>query len=205
VTQKRKDRGVAPSISQTAPVPVPPAAAEAPTPAAQERPGERGPLFWRLFGVAAVAVVAVVGVATFQHVQCQICAQRRELTELNNELHKDMTHLGDSYAQMVKKDDEMTRLRSVWDTLKELRADRSDLTVMKERCAQLAEAYRASEEERRALAAEVRRLRESKTADDERSALVAEIRGLRERIAQVEGKPKAGVVPAGHSVEQQEP
>jgi len=204
MTRKRKDHIREQSVGQPALVPAAPAG-EAGSTASEERPAERGSLFWRLVGAAAVAVVAVVGVALFQHVQCQICAQRRELTELNNELHKDMTHLGDSYAQMVKKDDETTRLRSVWDTLKELRADRNDLTVMKERCAQLTEAYRASEEERRALAAEVRSLRESKTANEERSALLHEIRALRERIAQVEGKPKARVIDAEHAGEQEEP
>jgi hypothetical protein len=202
VTQKRK------GCSQTAQPASPAHAVTAPTaaqvdPAAQDRPAEGK--FWRIVGATAVAVVAMIGVASYLHLQSQIAAQRQELSALNRELRKDLAAIGGGYADAVKKDDHTTRMRSVWDTLKDLRADRSDLTTMKERCALLTEAYRAGEEDRRALAAEVRRLRESKTADDERDALVREIRLLRERIAQVEGKPKTKAISAEHVEEQQEP
>jgi Tfp pilus assembly protein PilN len=181
-----------------------PAADQTGAAATEEKPAERS-LPWRIFGAAAVAVVALVGVGTYLHLQSQITAQRQELSTLNKELRKDLAAMGGSYADMVKKDDHTTRLRTVWDTLKELRADRSDLTTMKERCALLAEAYKAGEEDRRVLAAEVRRLRESKTAADERDGLVREIRSLRERIAQIEGKPKAKGISAEHVAEQEEP
>lgn len=201
MTQKRKDRGNPQPISLS--VPQPASAEEA---SSVEAPPAHTTIFWRVFGAAAVAVVAIVGVAAYQHVYSQTNAQRRELAALNKELRKDLSQLGVRHGEMVKKEEHTARTRTLWDTIKELRADRSDLTTLKERCAQLAESYKASEEDRRALAAEVRRLRESKTADDERAALVSEIRALRERIAQVERKRMArGAVHAEQVAEQEEP
>jgi uncharacterized protein HemX len=204
VTQKRKDRTPASRPNLSAPAVTAPAEDQTEAAAPEEKPAERT-VFWRIFGAAAVAVVALIGVATYLHLQSQIAAQRQELSALNKELRTDLAAMSGSYGEMVKKDDHTTRVRTIWDTLKELRADRSDLTTMKERCALLTEAYKSGEEDRRALAAEVRRLRESKTAADERDSLVREIRLLRERIAQIEGKPKAKVISAEHVAEQEEP
>jgi uncharacterized protein HemX len=204
VTHKRKDRTHATPPNLPAPALTAPAAAQTEVAVPPEKPAERA-TFWRLFGATAVAVVALIGVATYLHLQSQITAQRQELSALNKELRKDLATIGGSYADMVKKDDHTTRLRTVWDTLKEVRSDRSDLTTMKERCAVLAEAYKAGEEDRRALAAEVRRLRESKTADEERATLAREVRSLRERLAQIEGRPKTKVISAEHVAEQEEP
>jgi hypothetical protein len=103
---------------------------------------------------------------------------------------------------MIKKDDHNGRLSKVWEAMKELRADRADLTTLRERCSVLLEVYKAGEQERRALADEVRRLRDRKAALAEREALLGEIRAIRERIAQLENRPaKAPVRTAGHSEE----
>ena len=189
MTQKRKKQVALPPAAVTAPV----LAAEPREPTPTTPPADRGPLFWRIVGGAIAAVVAVLALAVYQHVQSQIDAQRRELSELNNDLRKDLGKLGGTYSEMIKKEDHSTKLRNVWDSVKELRADRSDLTIAKERCNQLTEAHKAGEEDRRALAAEIRRLRETKTADDERAALVQEIRAIRERISQIESKPRSKV------------
>jgi hypothetical protein len=196
VTQKRKDRSNLHQVVSQPPAPEPAPAGGGEAPPAEAKAPARTPTFWRVFGVAAAAVTAVVGVGAYQQAQSQINAQRREVAALNKELRKDLTELGGRYADMVKKEEHNSRVRTVWDTLKELRADRSDLTKTTERCDQLTKAYEAGEQDRRSLEAEVRRLRESQTAEDERAALTREIRALRERIAQIEGKPKAKAISA---------
>jgi hypothetical protein len=202
VTQKRNDHPTSPA---TKPDAAPEPATGLPEAVVEQPPASRMPLFWRLFGGTVVAAVAVVGVAVYQQMQSQVSAQRRELAALNKELRKDLAQIGGNYSEMIKKEDHGNRMRTVWDTIKELRSDRSDLTTMKERCSLLLEVYKSGEEERRALAAEVRRLRESKTASDERDALVREIRLLRERIAQLETRPgKLKVIQAGGGAEEQE-
>jgi outer membrane murein-binding lipoprotein Lpp len=205
VTQKRKRRAMATSAVVTQVTPSPsetPVGSGEGEPAPEPKEASKMPLFWRVFGGAAVAAVAVVAVAVYTNMQNQISRQRQELTALNKDLRHDMARLAESYAGMIKKEDHTTRMRTAWDTIKELRADRGDLTTMKERCALLLEVYKASEAEGRSLAAEVRRLRESKTAADERDQLVREIRALRERLAQLESRPnKARTIPAAHEQE----
>ena len=82
MAQKRKVRLIPAQAGQptVAPAAGPKDVPEAP---ASDKPASRMPLFWRLFGGAAVAAVAVVGVAIYQHVRSQISSQRRELAALN--------------------------------------------------------------------------------------------------------------------------
>lgn len=164
-----------------------------------------GPLFWRVFGGMAVGVIALIAMTVYMHMQSQINRQRRELASLNKQLQRELARIGGGYSTLIKKDDHNNKMRTVWDTIKELRSDRGDLTTMKERCSGLLDAYRAAEGERRALAAEVTSLRESNAADEERDTLAREVRLLRERLAQLEGKPVKATTQTGHAEEEQQP
>src|SRR5262249_22347764 len=121
-----------------------------------------------------------------------------ELGMLSKDLRKELGRLSTSHGEMIKKDDHTTRMRATWDALKELRTDRSDLSVLRERCSVLLEMIKAGDAERARLLTEVRQMREKLAGESERQTLVREIRTLRERIAQLEGG-KPGVVPAGHT------
>jgi hypothetical protein len=178
-----------------------------PAPAAAEGAPESQPsgsLVWKLAGGAVFAVIVLVCGAVYTHMQRQVADLRHELSHLSGDLRKDLGRLHESYGTMVKKHDHDGRVRQVWDSLKELRADRYDLTTLKERCSALSEAVKSSDAERQLLAGEVGKMRERKASEDERQALAREIRALRERIAQLEGG-KAPVTRAGHAEEQDRP
>jgi hypothetical protein len=208
MTPKRKETATAApawpdAAPQSSPVGLPAASPSFPAPAL---PAAWTPLFWRLFGVVVAGVVAVIGVTVYLHMQANLSAVRQELSTLSQDMRRDLSRLAESYGTMIKKDDHNNRLSKLWDTMKELRADRSDLTTLKERCSVLLEVYRAGEDERRALAAEVRRLSDSKTATAEREALVRDIRALRERLAQLENpRGKSAVQATEHAEEQEKP
>src|SRR5262249_18259827 len=116
------------------------------------------------------------------------------------ELRKDLGRLSESHGDLVKKDECSGRLRSVWDSIKQVQGDRSDLTALKERCALLTELFKAGEEERRRLSAALQALRGQKAGAGERQEGVREIRKLRERLALLEGRQAGAgaVTPASH-------
>jgi hypothetical protein len=198
VSQKRKSRPLAgaPAAPESSPT-----ARGEPDATPEQKDEAAGSLPWKLAGIGLFLVALLTGTAVYMHLQRQVRDLRNELGQLGTDLRKDLARLHESYGTMVKKHDHDGRVRQVWDALKELRADRSDLTILKERCAALLERLKAGDEERRQIAGEVRHLREGKAGEDERQALAREIRAIRERMAQLEGG-KAVVVPAGHAEEQ---
>jgi hypothetical protein len=192
-----------PSASPAAPATLtPPADTRAPDPDKAEE--KRIPLFWRIFGGTVLSIVALVCMAAYQHLGCQVAGLRNDLGHLSGDLRKDLGRISESYADLVKKEECNTRVRGVWDAIKELRADRSDLTTLKERCAVLLEVFKAGEAERQKLAKEIQALRESGAGASERRELVREIRAIRERIAALEGG-QSHPTTTGDAEEQEKP
>src|SRR5262249_50369147 len=161
---------------------------------------EKVSVFWRVFGGTILSLVALAVVTLYNQTSSSIHDVRTELGYLNKDLRKDMTRLSEGHADLVKKDEFSTRMRSVWDNMKELRSDNTVVTALKERTAALEQQIRAADEDRKELVRELQKLREARGADEERKELVRELQRLRERLALVEGKQPAGapVKPAVH-------
>jgi chromosome segregation ATPase len=204
VTQKRSDRQ-----PQQAPSAEPPARPEAEPPPAKGQDKDEGriSLFWRVFGGALLSIAAMVGVTVYQQLTSNLSSLRADLVHLNTDLRKDLGRISESYGDLVKKEDCSSRLRSVWDSIKDVQGDRSDLTALEERCAVLTELFKASEAERRQLAREIQQLREQQAGASERQEVVREIRQLRERIALLEGRQASAsaVTPASPQEKAEEP
>ena len=190
MTQKRNDH---PEGEMTVtPETTPPAQANE-----SAMPGEGGMTWlWRISGGMLLLIAALIGVAVHQNLNRQINQLHDQLGELNQELRRDMSRLSENNGAMIKKDDHSTRMRTIWDSIKAMNGDHTDLTRVKERCAVLQEMYKGNEEERRQMSEEVRRLREAQAGDSDKASLTREIRALRERLAQIEGKPT--VQPVSH-------
>jgi DNA repair exonuclease SbcCD ATPase subunit len=194
VFQKQKDQPVETNLAQDnmsdAPQSVQPAAPEA---------GGWTTRYGRICAVVAVGVVALGCGAVYQHLQAQVTELRNEVGTLTHDLHRDLEGIGTSYAAMVKKADYDSRFSKLFDVLKELRADRNDLTTLKERCAGLLESCKSADAERRRLRDDLARLSERRAGEEEKRELASEIRALRLRIAELE-KPvsKPYLLPAGH-------
>jgi len=202
----RKNAPRQPSASPASPAVLEPPADVPVREQAGDRAGEkRMPLFWRVFGGTVLSIVALVCLAAYQQVTGQVAALRHELGHLNKDLRKDLTRISENCGELVKKEECNTKVRGVWDAIKELRADRCDLTILKERCAVLLEVFKAGQAERQQLASQVQALRESRAGAEQRRELVREIRAIRERIAALEAGPTrpATTTPAGAAEEQE--
>ena len=164
---------------------------------------EKVSVFWRVFGGTILSIVALAVVTLYNQMSASIGEVRNELGYLNKDLRKDMARLSEGHADLVKKDEFGTRMRSVWDSLKELRSDNTVVTALKERTGVLEQQIRTADEERKELVRELQKLREARAADEERKELVRELQRLRERLAVVEGKQPAGspIKPAVHKDE----
>jgi predicted nucleic acid-binding Zn-ribbon protein len=167
------------------------AADEAPAPPAEEKKESSG-LTWKVVsGLAAGLVLSAVG-AAYHNVQSQLRAIKGSIASASKEMRGEVSRLSKSQNGMTKKDELNTRLRNVWDRLKELQAGRTDLTSLRERCALLGELYKAGEAERAALAEQVRKMKEKGRAAEEKAELTRQVNALRERIASLESKPAGG-------------
>jgi chromosome segregation ATPase len=157
-------------------------------------------IFWRVFGGTLLSIAALVVVTVYQQFTSSLNDLRGELGHLNIDLRKDMSRLSEAQADLVKKDDHNGRLRSVWDSIKELQADKSTVTALKERAAVLQELFKAAEEERKDLVRQLQQLREVKAGEEDRKELLRELQRLRERLALLEGRQQGGasVKPAVH-------
>jgi hypothetical protein len=159
--------------------------------------------FWRIFGGTLLSIATLVIITVCQQFNSQLNELRSELNHLNVDLRKELARLCEGQGELVKKDEFSTRMRSVWDSMKELQADRATLTAVKERCAILQDLYRAGVEERKELGQELARLREGRAGEEERRELAREVQRLRERLAALEGRQGAApaVKPAVHREE----
>lgn len=154
---------------------------------------EKVSAFWRIFGGTVLSIMALVVITLFNQMNSSIGELRAELGYLNKDLRKDLTRLGEGHADLVKKDEFSTRMRSVWDSIKELRSDNTIVTSLKERTAALEQQLKTAEEDRKVLARELTQLREAKAVEQDRKELVRELQQLRERLAAMEGKQPAGL------------
>ena len=194
MTQKRKDHPAEQTTDTPEPTPTPALVDETAT------PGEAGMTWlWRISGGMLLLAAALIGVAVHQSMDRQVNLLRAQLSELNQELRRDLGRLSENHGAMIKKDDHATRIRTVWDKIKEMNGDHTELTRVQERCALLQEMSKGTEDERRQMAEEVRRLREAQAGDTDKAALTRELRELRERLAQIEGKRV--VQPVSHQAE----
>jgi hypothetical protein len=170
-----------------------------PTPPHKE---ERSSFLWRVFGGTALSITGLVIVTVCQHFNGSLNELRgdlgrlndelrKELLRLNADLRKDFNRLSEGNADLVKKEEFNSRLRSVWDSVKALQTDNAAVTAMKERSATLEQQFKAAEEERKEIARELQHWREAKAAEEERKALVRELQELRERLAALEGRQRA--------------
>jgi chromosome segregation ATPase len=151
-------------------------------------------IFWRVFGGTLLSIAALVLVTVYQQFTSGINDLRNEAGHINADLRKDLGRLSEAQGDLVKKEDLNGRARAMWDAIKEVQADRSTLTTLKERCTVLMDLFKAGEEERRQLVGELQKLREQKAAADERRELVREVQALREKLAQLEGRQAAPAV-----------
>jgi hypothetical protein len=152
---------------------------------------ERISVFWRVFGGTLLSIAALVVLTLCQYFNNNLNELRNDLSRLNeefrkdlghlnNDLHKDLGHLNEINANLVTKEDFNNRLKSVWDTIKDLRALGETVASLKER----------------ALLHD-----QQMKSQTERKELIAEIQHLRERLANLEGRQAAnstGVKPAVH-------
>src|SRR5262249_19079439 len=118
VSQKRKARPAPPPAEA-------PREPEAPTDgAAPETKSPGMGLIWRVLGGATVAAVVFLGVAICQQVQAQLSELRSDLGALNKETRRELASLGERHGGLTKRADHDSRVRLIWDSLKELRNDR---------------------------------------------------------------------------------
>src|SRR5262249_32771827 len=145
VSQKRKDPPSAGTTAASVPV------GQEPDGGPARPPESRYALLWRLLGGGIAPLVFVAGATVYQQMESQVSELRGELGMLSKDLRKELGRLSTSHGEMIKKDDHTTRMRATWDALKELRTDRSDLSVLRERCSVLLEMIKAGDAERARL------------------------------------------------------
>src|ERR1019366_8870975 len=130
MTQKRKDH----PADQTTDTPE---QISAPAPVGEPaKPGETGMTWlWRILGGMLVVAAALIGGAVHQNMDRQVNLLRAQLSELNQELRRDLGRLSETHSAMIKKEDHATRMRTLWDTMKQMDGDHIDLVRLTERCA----------------------------------------------------------------------
>jgi hypothetical protein len=159
---------------------------------------EEGPsALWKVFGGTLLSVGALAVITLCQHFNGRLNALQADVNYQSTDLRKDLIHLGEGQAELLKKEEFNNRLKSVWDSLKDLHEAAAFLAALKERTALSEQQLRVAAEERKELMREVQQLREKRAADQERRELLAELQALRERLAALEGRkherPAAGI------------
>jgi hypothetical protein len=146
---------------------------------------------WKVFGGTLLSIAALAIITLCQHFNGRLNALQTDIEYQTNDLRKELGRLCETQTDLLKKDEFGTRLKTVWDELKDLRENAASLAVLKERVALTEQQLRLADEERKDLLREVRQLREQRAADDERRGLVRELQALRERLAVLEGRKQA--------------
>lgn len=115
---------------------------EPPTPRPSSE--ERVSLFWRIFGGALLSITALGVLTAYQSVSSSI-----------SDLRTSLSHLSESKAEFVKKDEYASFRQKTWDSLneihKEMAALATPLNQVKDRVAQLEEQNKAIAMERREM------------------------------------------------------
>jgi hypothetical protein len=189
--QPMNDRRNAASSIQPRPEPIALAEETLRNSATADVPAPKGEGFstlWKVFGGTLLSIAALVAISLCQYFNGRLNALQADSSYQNTDLRKDLGRLCEAQTEFLKKDEFNTRLKSVWDGMKELQENAARLAVLKERATLTEQQLRAAEEERKALAIEVRQLREQRAADQERRELIRELQALRERLAALEGR-----------------
>ena len=153
--------------------------------------------YWKVFGGTLLSVGALAIITLCQHFNGRLNALQADASYQNTDFRKDLIHLGEAQAELLKKEEFNSRLKSVWDSITHLQDAAALLAAMKERAALTEQQLRVAGEERKEVMREVQQLREKQAADQERRELLAELQALRERLAALEGRkherPAAGI------------
>ncbi len=170
--------------------------------AAPAKPEERLPLFLRVFGGTLLSIAALGCITLCQYFNNSLHEIRNDFGHLNEDLRKELSHLAEAQADLVKKEEFNARMKAVWDNTKDIKADMTTLALLKDRCTMLEERLKAGEAERKTHAKEFQE-KELKANDDERKEVLKQLLRLRERLAIIEDRQVAtpGVNPAVHRVE----
>jgi hypothetical protein len=153
--------------------------------------------FWKVFGGTLLSIAALAIITLCQHFNGRLNALQADSNYQDNDLRKDLGRLCEAQGELLKKGEFDTRLKSIWDGMKELRDSTAIVTALKERAALTEQQLKIAEEERKELMREVHLLREQRAADQERRELLREVQSLRERLAAMEvRKQERAVKPA---------
>jgi hypothetical protein len=116
---------------------------------AQGKGEERISLFWRVFGGTLLSIAALVVVTVYQQFS-------NSLLDLRNSI----THLNESRAELLQKDEFNSRMTSVWNGIKDLQTANATVASLRERSALLEQQLKAAEDERKEQARQLQQLRE---------------------------------------------
>jgi hypothetical protein len=128
---------------------------------------EKLPVFWRVFGATLLSIAALVIITLCQHFAGHLNELHTEMEHISQDLRKDIAHLNENDANLVKKEDFNSRITSVWNSIKDLQTLSSTVVALKEKSLIREEQLREQEE---------------------RKELVRELQRLRERLAMLEGR-----------------
>jgi septal ring factor EnvC (AmiA/AmiB activator) len=120
-----------------------------PSIAQPQRPEEKLPLFWRVFGGTMLSIAALVCITVYQQFNTGLYDLRKEI----NAQHE-------ARADLIKKDELNNRLTPMWAGIKDAQAANSEVAALKERCTQLQDQLKAVDIDRKQLTAEVQQLRD---------------------------------------------
>jgi hypothetical protein len=110
---------------------------------------DRLPMFWRVFGGTMLSIAALVGLTVYQ-----------QFTGSLYDLRKEINALHEARADLVKKDELNNRLTPMWAALKESQTAGGEIAALKERCTNLLDQLKTTDNDRKQLAAEVQKLRD---------------------------------------------
>lgn len=131
---------------------------------------ERMSPMWRIFGGTLLSIAALVVITVCQYFNSALGDLRaelgrvkedlrKEMTNLNTDLRKDLGRLNEAQGETVRKEEFNTRVKSVWDSLKELQGLSATVNALKERDL-LRDQHQREEQDRKELIRELQTLRE---------------------------------------------
>jgi hypothetical protein len=156
-------------------------------PARTHNPEERVSLFWRIFGGTILSICALFVINAYQSMNGSI-----------HEVRSDLGRLRETAGDFIRKDDFNSRQSTLWNSIRELQAMQTSVTVMANKQTTLEQQAGAVERDHKellAVIAAMQALREKdaalekivKDAESERREFAREFQHLRERIAKLEG------------------
>jgi hypothetical protein len=156
-------------------------------PTGQDKPEERVSLFWRIFGGTILSICALFVINAYQSMNGNI-----------HEVRGDLGRLREVAGDFIRKDDFNSRQSTLWNSIRELQAMQTSVTVLANKQTNLEQQASAVEKDHKellAVSAALQALREKdaalekivKEAETERREFAREFQHLRERIAKLEG------------------